>query len=82
MSRIVRSRGSRNETGTETPQEFADKAMQFYRNYHAKSQKRTNFIMTTLTVITCAPIIAGIIVGLFAVCIKFIQICGRWVGLL
>lgn len=46
-----------------------------------KKKKRQNFWVALVAVLILSPIVAGVIVGLFATLIKFFQICMHWIGL-
>lgn len=63
-----------------SPQEFADVAIEHYRNCTDKKKRRQNFWTTVVATFIMVPIVLGVIVGLFAVFIKFLQICTSWIG--
>lgn len=66
------------------PQEFVDKAIEHYRQCNEKSRrwkKIESLASKIVGILLLGPIVLGLIVGLIAVLIKFIQICLAWIGL-
>lgn len=46
-----------------------------------EKSKRKDFWFTLIAVLILSPVFLMVIIGLFATCVKFFQICWNWIGM-